>query len=197
MADVRTFIAIEMPEEIKKELASVRGELKKRLGNAGRISWAKPETTHLTLKFLGDVPEEKIKTIEEALRLSARGIKTFNISITGIGGFPNLENPRVLWAGTFESAELKNLHAAIEGSLYAIGFEKDEKPFSPHLTLARIKSPFEGKKLSKAIKELKTDGVPMHSMGRADFIADSVILFKSEIDSKGAVHTPIAKIILG
>lgn len=190
MANVRTFIAIEIPEEIKKELSSIQNELKKSSGKVSSVSWARIETTHLTLKFLGDVPEEKIRATEEALRLSTRGIKAFSVSITGLGGFPNLENPRVLFAGTFESAELKNLHAAIEGSLYAIGFEKDEKPFTPHLTLARIKSPFEGKKLSKAIKELRTDI-------KADFIADSVILFKSEIDSKGAVHTPIAKIILG
>ena len=189
LANVRSFIAIEIPEEIKKAISSIQNELKKSLGKVSNISWARPETTHLTLKFLGDVPEEKIRSTEEALRLSARGIKAFNISVTGLGGFPNLEVPRVLWAGTFESAELKNLHAAIEGSLYAIGFEKDEKPFTPHLTLARIKSPFEGKKLSKAIKELGTDI-------KADFIADSVILFKSELDSKGAAHTPIAKIIL-
>lgn len=190
MANVRAFIAIEIPEEIKKELASIRDELKKNLGKVSNISWAKPETTHLTLKFLGDVPEEKIKTIEEALRLSAAGIKAFNISITGIGCFPNLENPRVLWAGTQESAEIKNLHAAIEDSLHAVGFEKEEKPFKPHLTLARIKNQAEGRKISKAIKELKTDI-------KADFTADSVILFKSELHLKGAVHTPLAKIILG
>src|SRR3990172_280362 len=129
LANVRSFIAIEIPEEIKKEISSIQNELKKRLGNAGKVSWARPETTHLTLKFLGDVPEEKIRATEEALRLSARGIKAFTISVAGIGSFPNLENPRVLWTGTFESTELKNLHAAIEGSLYAIGFKKDEKPF--------------------------------------------------------------------
>lgn len=189
MANVRSFIAIEIPEEIKKELSSIQNELKKSSGKVSSVSWARIETTHLTLKFLGDVPEEKIKATEEALRLSARGIKAFTISVAGTGCFPNLENPRVLFAGTQESAELKNLHAAIEGSLCAIGFEKDEKPFRPHLTIARIKNPFEGKKLSKAIKELKTDI-------KADFIADSVILFKSELNSKGAAHTPLAKIIL-
>ena len=190
MANVRSFIAIEIPEEIKKELASVRDELKKYLGKASKVSWARAETTHLTIKFLGDVPEEKIRATEDALRLSTRGIKALTVSVAGIGCFPNLENPRVLFAGTLGSEELKNLHAAIEGSLYAIGFKKDEKPFKPHLTIARIKSPIEGKKLSKAIKELKTDI-------KADFIADSVILFKSELSSKGAVHTPIAKINLG
>ncbi|MFZ3071931.1 MAG: RNA 2',3'-cyclic phosphodiesterase [Thermodesulfobacteriota bacterium] len=190
MANVRAFIAIEIPEEIKKEISSIQDELKKSLGKTPGISWARPATTHLTLKFLGDVPEEKIGDIEEALRLSTRGIKAFTVSVTGIGGFPNLENPRVLWAGIQESAELENLHVAMENSLYAVGFEKDEKPFRPHLTLARIKSPVEGKKLSKAIKELRTDI-------NADFIADSVILFKSELSSRRAVHTPIAKTILG
>jgi len=189
LATVRSFIAIEIPEEIKKEISSIQDELKKNLGKTRGISWARAETTHLTLKFLGDVPGEKIKTTEEALRLSARGIKAFTISVAGAGCFPNLENPRVLWTGIQESEELKNLHAAIEGSLCAIGFGKDEKPFRPHLTLARIKSQAEGKKLSKAIKELGADI-------KADFIVDSVILFKSELNSKGAAHTPLAKIIL-
>src|SRR3989337_2605003 len=106
LAIVRSFIAIEIPEEIKKELASVRDELKERLGAASNVSWARPETTHLTLKFLGDVPEERIGTIEEALRLSTKGTKALAISIAGIGGFPNLAGPRVLWAGIRNSKEI-------------------------------------------------------------------------------------------
>ncbi|MBI5560213.1 MAG: RNA 2',3'-cyclic phosphodiesterase [Deltaproteobacteria bacterium] len=189
MEKLRTFIAIELPDKLKKRLKMLQEELKKNSGNASKISWARPETIHLTLKFIGDIDGGKAQEITEGLKKAAENVKAFNIAVQGVGGFPDLKNPRVLWVGIEEGAELKTLYENIEERMEALGFEREKRGFHPHLTLCRIKNPQDGKRLSEGLKNIKTGGT-------VNFPAESIVFFKSELGLNGAIHTPLKQIDL-
>lgn len=133
---MRCFIAIDIPEDIKRSIECV---VEKADHQSKGVRWVPLENIHLTLKFLGEVKEELIPEIEK--RLAAICIKhsIFNICIRSIGAFPNFKYPNILWVGIDESEELKRLYEDIEESLSELGFEKEGRQFSPHLTIARIK----------------------------------------------------------
>lgn len=136
-ATIRTFIAIDLPAELKQEIASVQSRLKP-LFNRAKVSWVKPENIHLTLKFLGDVLPSDIPKIIKA----CEGIKQKPIpelTIDRIGFFPGQRKPKVLWCGYDRSDALVETQRYIENALVPCGFDAEEKPFVSHLTLARIK----------------------------------------------------------
>ncbi len=133
---IRSFIAIALPEEVKSGLAGTSQKLK-RLKLVG--SFPKPESFHLTLKFLGDVEEAKVPEIGEAMRRSAEGVGGFDLEIGGVGVFPHLANPRVIWEGAENVPPLARLQQRLEEELEEIGFDREDRPFHPHLTLARLK----------------------------------------------------------
>jgi 2'-5' RNA ligase len=179
LARLRTFIAVEVPDTLKDKIARIEEELK----GAGAANWVNPWAVHLTLKFLGYVEEEKIKEIEREMDAAAMGVKPFKIRVEGLGGFPSPASPRVVWIGVPQSPELRRLNQRLEERMSLLGFEKEERPFSPHLTICRVKKPSEGTKIAGRLK-----GVAIEP---EDFMADSMILFKSELKKDGAVHTPI------
>ena len=181
---MRTFIAIEIPEEIKKEMAKVQDELKRSGADAG---WTRPEGIHLTLKFLGEVPEAKIEEIKNALVQAAEATSRFRLKITGAGAFPNPKNPRVVWLGVSGDIDkLSALQGSVEESMTAMGFDREERAFSPHLTLARIKylrPRYSWQTAIDSIKDIKL----------AEFDVDHVSLMKSDIKPSGAVYTEIGR----
>lgn len=182
--DMRTFIAIEIPAEIKKEMAKVQDELKRSGADAG---WTRPEGIHLTLKFLGEVPETKIEEIKNALTRAAEATSRFRLKIAGAGAFPNPKNPRVVWLGV--SGDIDNLSAlqgSVEESMTAMGFDREERAFSPHLTLARIKYLRPRYSWQTAIDGIK-------DIRLAEFDVDHVSLMKSDIKPSGAVYTEISR----
>lgn len=182
--DMRTFIAIEIPAEIKKEMAKVQDELKRSGADAG---WTRPEGIHLTLKFLGEVPETKIEEIKNALVRAAEATSRFRLKIAGAGAFPNPKNPRVVWLGV--SGDIDNLSAlqgSVEESMTAMGFDREERAFSPHLTLARIKYLRPRYSWQTAIDGIK-------DIRLAEFDVDHVSLVKSDIKPSGAVYTEISR----
>lgn len=154
------------------------------------ISWVNPASIHLTLKFIGELPEDKADRACEMLVEAAKGIKPFTVTVEGIGAFPTLKAPRVIWARVREDTPLMTLAANIEERLAGAGIEKDERPFHPHLTLCRIKSPSEGRELSRLIEGQK----PQIMM---DFPVRSFVLFRSELRAGGAIHTPLKTVSLG
>jgi 2'-5' RNA ligase len=184
---MRLFIAIELPEDIKKGLAQVQDDLRK---NGASATWTRPEGIHLTLKFLGEVVEARVPEIMQALTDAVRGAERFRVEVSGAGAFPSERNPRVLWvgvAGDFE--KLATLQAAVEGAMEKLGFEPEERKFSPHLTLARIKFLRPRDNWQNAI-----EGIKNVSLG--GFEADRVSLMKSELKPSGAVYTEIGKVML-
>lgn len=172
---MRLFIAIELPPELKEALATLRGDLP-------GARWVAAEQIHLTLAFLGEVEEEKV----EGLRTELAGIHLppFTLSLTGTGCFPNRHLPRVLWVGLTPQLRLTNLVTAVQGAIAACGLPVEERPFSPHLTLARFKFP--APREVGNFLDLPLPG-PFPALAVQEFI-----LFQSRLTPHGAEHLPLA-----
>ena len=135
---IRSFVAIELPEEAKKGLASLRRELER--DEHRFVKWVDPGGIHLTLKFLGNIPSKRVTEVTEAMEKAAQGICPFLLEISGLGAFPSLKQARVLWVGVGgELDKLSTLQQNIDSALAALGFAREERPFVPHLTLARVR----------------------------------------------------------
>jgi RNA 2',3'-cyclic 3'-phosphodiesterase len=181
---MRTFIAIEIPSEIKSALAALQSQLRR----AGAdVSWTKPENLHLTLNFLGEVDERRIVEVEKACVLSAAEFQPFTLSLKDTGAFPNERQPRVLWAGlSGDVGIVVEMRSRLDERLALIGFKRDEKKFHPHLTIGRLKS-------NKKVRELLALAY-MYQLPALSFAVTEIVLMKSELHPAGAEYSPIAKI---
>lgn len=177
---MRLFVAVDVPEAIKQAIESdVVDVLRDRVPGA---RWTRPEGRHLTLKFLGNVDDDRVDEICEALASAAAGHSSFQACFEDVGGFPNLRRPRVLWVGIGEGAEPMGVLATdIEGALEGLGFEVEGRSFRGHLTLARFPRPH-------VIDELPNVVVPSASFGVAE-----VVLFQSQLHPKGARYTALRR----
>lgn len=181
---VRSFIAVELPRNVKKGLEQIEFRLKQ--GGYAGIKWVNSEGIHITLKFLGDISSEQIIEISKVLAETSQEMSPFHLEIAGLGAFPNLEQPRVLWVAiNGEIAELSRLQQKIDFLLASCGFSKESRPFVPHLTLARLKDsilPEEKRKIGMFIKSLKLEaGFP--------FDAETVSLMRSQLTPTGAIYS--------
>jgi 2'-5' RNA ligase len=203
MRSVRSFIAIECPEGIKKTIHNIQQELRMALEESSRkkmkgVNWVRPDGFHLTLKFLGSVTEDKLFKITKAVSGVAASFSPFNVSVGGVGVFPNTRVPRVIWIGAkAEEDILTRLQSKMEEVLDPLGFPRENRAFHPHLTLGRIKSErrevdFQeiGDTLAKWLVENK-----QRECGQ--FEAKEVLLMKSDLQPGGAVYTPLATLRLG
>ncbi len=184
---MRLFIAIEIPEGIKREMSAIQEQLRKSGADAG---WTRPEGIHLTLKFLGEVAEEKVPDIKAAMTEAVQGAVGFRLEVAGAGAFPNSKSPRVLWLGVRGDIErLAALQSSVEGAMVKVGFDPEDRTFSPHLTLARIKylpRRFSWQQVIEGIRDTKLGGIDVAA----------VSLMKSELRPSGAVYTEIEKVQL-
>ncbi|HET8923277.1 MAG TPA: RNA 2',3'-cyclic phosphodiesterase [Candidatus Acidoferrum sp.] len=146
---MRLFVALEIPSAVRENLAAL---LKKLRELSSQPRWVRPENLHLTLKFIGEVAPEKLDAIRAALA-SVRSDSQVTTHFRGLGFFPNEKRPRVFWAGTDPSPNLKKLAAHIDSVTEKIGIPREERSFSPHLTLARLQPPGLPEKLRPAIRE--------------------------------------------
>ncbi len=185
--DIRSFIAIELSEEIKEKLSALQGELRK--SNAD-VRWVNIDGVHLTLKFLGYVREDKINTIAKAISEVCKGLPPFSMGLKGVGAFPNLRQPRVVWVGVKDSIPLISLQREIEERMFALGFQKEERRFSPHLTIGRIRSLKGVVELAKIIEGVKDKEL-------AAMEVRALALIKSELKPTGAQYTGLAETPLG
>lgn len=139
MEEIRTFVAIELSEGIEGELRRVQEMLKEKIATS-HLRWVDPAKVHLTLKFLGNVPVDRIQEITAALKEACVGLSPFIMDVSGLGCFPTTNNPRVVWVGVQEeTGRLKRLQERVEESLAVLGFKPERKPFRPHLTLGRVR----------------------------------------------------------
>ena len=183
MSLFRSFIAVEIPLEIQKNIYKETTDFRRELD--GLVRWVPTENVHLTLKFLGDVSASNVEFLIQMLRNEADNINSFTIHLTGLGSFPSLKRPRVIYIGLHAPAGLEALHRGIESASRRLGYESEERPFSPHLTLGRLKqniSAVEQQKIRRCIEATQVD-VP----GTAR--VDSVHLYKSELKPSGSVYT--------
>jgi 2'-5' RNA ligase len=185
---IRTFIAVEIPENITSGIR----ELQQGLKDYGiDIRWIRPENIHLTLKFLGDVEAADIDKISGAISKTVDGVASIPLKAKGVGVFPGIKSPRVLWVGLTGQLELLiNLQKTLDEKLKGIGFPTEKRPFKGHLTIGRIKAKMDTKKLGGAL-------ITFRNFESETFIADKIILFKSELKPQGAVYTNLVSESLG
>jgi 2'-5' RNA ligase len=184
MEQLRLFVAVELPPEVREALAGLQEGSRHQCGPG--VRWTRPEGVHLTLKFLGEVAQTQVAPIEEALAKAARGQAAFKLSLGSTGFFPNPRRPRVLWVGIEgETERLKALARRVEEELSPLGFPTEGRPFTPHLTLARL-----GERLGPAQREAigsVVQSAPWRP-GRP-FAVDGLSLMRSRLDPAGAVYT--------
>jgi 2'-5' RNA ligase len=186
---IRTFLAIELPKEILEQFERLQYRLDRSL--TGVVRWAKKGSTHLTLKFFGNMTERDIRSIEDTLNAKAPALAPIPIAVGTMGVFPNLARPRVLWVGiTTGLKELTAMQAEIEAALEAAGFPREERPYRPHLTLGRMKADRKIDGLDKAIESHK-------DFAAGSFTAGEMILFRSDLKPTGPVYTELAKFKFG
>ena len=146
---MRLFVALELPSAVRENLAAL---LKALRAVSPQTRWVRPENLHLTLKFIGEVPETEFAVIRNALA-AARSDQPVALEFRGLGFFPNEKRPRVFWAGIEASPNLKTLAAEIDRATEKLGIPREQRPFAPHLTLARFEPPELPEKLRSAIEE--------------------------------------------
>src|SRR6185312_2166471 len=153
----RTFCAIELPPDVRAQLANHAKQLRDAVPDGG-ASWSKPENIHLTLKFFGNVAKEKLTSISDAATLVASEFSAFQIRIGGTGVFPRRSRPQVLWVGVEDSSgRLSDLQQRLEEEFAREGFAKEDRGYRPHLTLARLRRPEDARQLAEAHIQSKFD----------------------------------------
>lgn len=190
---VRTFVAIELPSDILDVLAEVQERLRHGPGGgAGR--WVRKEGVHLTLKFLGDVPSERLQAIYQAVASVCAKRSTFILQIGGLGCFPNVRRPRVIWVGVYEeTGQLTALQKDIEHGLASLGFPPEGRVFTPHLTLARVAEKANRQEVEALGKAVSTQELKELAQMRVT----EVSIMKSDLRPEGALYTELFKARLG
>src|ERR1041385_7618772 len=183
MSLLRAFIAVELPLEVRESVYKATAKWRKEIGQL--VRWVPIENMHLTLKFLGDVAPSNVELLSQMLRAEADLFNCFELHLTGLSSFPNLKRPRVIYIGIHAPAALESLQHGIESASRRLGYESEERGFSPHLTVGRVKQNItatEQQAIRHALESTKID-----SLGTAK--VDSVQLFKSDLRPTGSVYT--------
>lgn len=189
--EIRSFIAIELPEEVRGGLARLRNELKR--NEHKFVKWVNPDGLHLTLKFLGNIPSKRVTEIINAIEEVTQGVSAFHLEISGLGAFPSLRQARVFWVGIGgEVDKLSKLQQNIDSALAVLGFAKEERPFVPHLTLARLRpgaSPLERRSFGELVDSTIFED-------KYHIEVEAVSLMRSQLTPAGAVYTRLSAVEL-
>lgn len=185
MSLLRAFIALDIPGFLQQSIHEATETLRRDLG--ALVKWVSVENMHLTLKFLGCVSPARLEELTGELRTEADSCSPFDLQFGGLGAFPNLRRPRVIMIQIRSSAALEALYRGIESACTRLGVKPEERSFSPHLTIGRVRQnlrPDDGKKITQALGSSTID-----SLGAAR--VDSVQLYKSELKPDGAAYTKL------
>lgn len=185
---IRCFLAVDLPDSLRPQLALVQGELKK---SRADVRWVAVGNIHLTLKFFGNVPEAEIDPLTEAAREAAAQQTPFQLQVTAAGAFPNMKSPRVIWLGLGgDVIPLAQMYHKLEKAFAALGHLPEGRAFNPHLTLGRVKSPANRHRLAMALEKLPPLNWP-------PFQVNEIILFRSTLTPQGSIYAPLQVIPLG
>jgi RNA 2',3'-cyclic 3'-phosphodiesterase len=182
---LRAFIAVEIPLPIRQAVCNATSDLQKEISSL--VRWVPMDNMHLTLKFLGDVSPSNVDLLTQMLRAEADLFHCFDFELNGLGSFPSLKRPRVIYIGIQAPAVLEALHRGIESASRRLGYESEERGFSPHLTIGRVKqniAPADKQTIRRAL-----EGTKIGSLGTAR--ADSLHLYKSDLQPTGSVYTKL------
>lgn len=186
METARCFIAVDIDHAVRKELAKLQQRLKRAHAD---VKWVKPENIHLTLAFLGNVPIDEIRPLEATMDSNLQGQDKFNMTFAGTGSFGKPRHPRVVWAGINDSPPLMELQRKVVAALQEANVAFDEKPFSPHLTIGRVKS---SKHAAELIDELEKEKDT--ELGSVEI--SEVLLIKSVLAPGGAEYSVLHRTAL-
>lgn len=182
---IRAFIAIEISDDVRAAIDEVQARMK-RTHLGVKVSWMKLENIHLTLQFLGYVPEEKISGISAALERVCANQEVFTATVGGVGAFPNANRARVLWVGCHDTdARLKVLASAVQAAMQEFGFDPEHREFAAHLTLGRIKFPQPDVALTRLLDSHKDTACGMLRV-------ETVYLFESQLNPQGSIYTKLS-----
>lgn len=179
---LRLFVALELSQAVKTEVAEYVAPLQT-LGRG--VRWVKVENVHITLKFLGDTPKTKLAAIQETLAIICRDFAPLVIEIAGAGVFPNARRPQVLWVGLHDASDqLVKLAQTVDAHLHQLGFPRETRPFSPHVTIGRVRDA----RIDAVVKKMLEHPFPPHEM-----ICRECTLMQSELHRTGSIYTPVQK----
>jgi len=175
---VRVFVAIDLPDAVRRELKELQRKLRP-LTSSSR--WVAPESIHITLKFLGEVPEKQIEQIDEAL--TGLTWKPLTISVHGVGFFPGVRSPRVFWAG-MDAPTMQDLTEELDARMERLDFDREKRAFRPHITLARARA-------TRIDTALVTVASEYSERDVGSFTADRIFLFQSTLKQSGAIYSKV------
>jgi 2'-5' RNA ligase len=181
---MRVFIAVDLPDELRKELTELQRELQP-LSDTAR--WVAPDSIHITLKFIGEIQEKRLEDIDSAF--TGLTWKPFTVTVRGVGFFPGNRSPRVFWAG-MEAPTMQNLAEEIDSRMERLGFDKEKRAFRPHITLARARDT----RIDSSLVTAATEKYLEHDFG--SFAVDRIFLFKSILKPTGAVYERLKEYLL-
>jgi 2'-5' RNA ligase len=186
MSLLRAFIAIELPTSTLDAIKKQTAHLHQVLGNDS-IRWVPAQNMHLTLKFLGDIATSHVDFLKQLLTREADSHPQFDLQLGGLGSFPNSRRPRLLWIGIHAPADLASLQKSVEAGTSRLGYEQEERAFSPHLTIGRTRQSVSQPELQKIRAALDT--IQLGNIGTAK--VDSIHLFKSDLQPSGSIYTKL------
>ncbi|MGV8074602.1 MAG: RNA 2',3'-cyclic phosphodiesterase [Syntrophobacteraceae bacterium] len=186
---IRTFIAIDLPSTVREAIGKLESELR---GTQASVRWVRPESIHLTLKFLGNVSQEQVEGIQKALQEVASAVAPFRLQPIGCGAFPSVKQARIVWVGLGgvdgKGDKLLGLQQAVEKALIPLGFKEEDRSFKPHLTLGRVK----GRQHLYSLREVL---VANQAFEAEAFDVTELVLYKSELLPDGARYTPLFRAV--
>jgi 2'-5' RNA ligase len=189
MEEVRVFIAVELPDTVKKSLGNLEDRLR---SGKYRAKWVAPESIHLTLKFLGNISADSTGDVTRVMQQAAIGIPPFQLSVTGLGVFPNAQRVQVVWAGvTGDLERLIQVQKRLDLGLESLGFVLESRPFTAHLTIARMRDEASATE-RQAIGRL----VAGEAFEGGSFMVQSISLMRSQLRREGPIYTRLASVTL-
>jgi len=181
---MRTFIAVDFDEPVRKRLAALQDRLR---AHGAALRWTDPARIHLTIRFLGEIDPAQVEPIQHALDGLVAGIPPFELNVAGTGAFPPSSPVRVVWVGiTDPSGKLAACHHAVETALEALGFPRENRPFSPHLTLARSRDPRKARSIRQPLADAAGFDAGPQSIRRLTF-------YQSTLTPKGPIYEPLSR----
>jgi 2'-5' RNA ligase len=185
---IRAFLAIDLPASLRPVLSWAQDELKK---SGADVKWVPVGNIHITLKFFGNITDVQVADISERVTSIAAGQEPFSLTVMNAGAFPSPKNPRVVWLGVGGDLDImRDFHRRLETAFATLGFPPEDRPFSPHLTLGRVKSASGRATLTQCL-------VRLPSPDCAPFPVSKIVLFRSNLTPQGATYLPLKVIPLG
>ncbi|MCG8639229.1 MAG: RNA 2',3'-cyclic phosphodiesterase [Desulfobacterales bacterium] len=186
MAEIRAFLAVDLSDLLKDEIAQIQLKLKKGIKN---VKWVRKSNFHLTVKFLGNIDSAKLPDLKDGLSRIIRGRDSFSLNFNRLGGFPNTFRPKIIWLGVDQGkSELTNLQKIVETELLSQGFPKERSGYSPHLTLGRAKRDTDLILFGQILKQTSI------TLTQNTFVK-SIKIFKSDLQSAGPIYSCLEEIL--